>query len=80
MNNYYIDKQNILTEEIKDAVRTMNQNVIDLSRENYYLQSKLNEIKNKITREIYFCIKAQIKRGEFEAASKGIGKYEKLLY
>lgn len=48
MNNYYIDKQNNLTEEIKDAVRTMNQNVIELSRENYYLQSKINEIKNYI--------------------------------
>lgn len=45
MNNYFIDKQNLLTEEIKDAVRTMNQNVIDLSRENYYLQNKIDKIR-----------------------------------
>ncbi|MBQ2408775.1 MAG: hypothetical protein II309_04995 [Bacilli bacterium] len=41
------------------------------------LYKRLKRIKNKINKNTMLCIKAQIKRGEFEAASKGIGKYER---
>ena len=41
------------------------------------LYKRLKRIKHKINRSVYFCIKAQIKRGEYKEASKGIGNYEK---
>lgn len=41
------------------------------------LYKRLKRIKNKINKNTILCIKAQIKRGEFKEASKGIGKYEK---
>lgn len=41
------------------------------------LYKRLKRIRNKINKNTMLCIKAQIKRGEFEAASKGIGKYER---
>lgn len=41
------------------------------------LYKRLKRIKYKIKREVYFCIKAQIKRCEYNEASKGMEKYER---